>query len=162
MFPVLLQAVSMISVTAGRIRDFLILPELKGEVKEQPAESSDAIVVVNGKFKWGYESEKDLFILFFLQLYEYQYFHSLFRDPPQIPLTLAEKQKIDKEKKKRALEAKEAERKKKEVFLDVFTLLILLLRNRLSLPFYSQCPLFRTQKHHQTRLPNRIRQWYSI
>jgi hypothetical protein len=34
------------------------------------------------------------------------------RDPPQIPLTRAEKQKMEKEKKKRALEAREAAKRK--------------------------------------------------
>jgi hypothetical protein len=51
----MIQAFSMLNVTVTRIRDFLILPELKGEVKEQPSNSNDAIAVENGKFKWGYE-----------------------------------------------------------------------------------------------------------
>jgi hypothetical protein len=70
----MIQAFSMINVTVTRIRDFLILTELKGEVKEQPSNSSDAIVVENGKFKWGYEQIKMnnklkyyfLFFLFFI------------------------------------------------------------------------------------------------
>jgi hypothetical protein len=55
MLPIMIQALSMLDVTVTRIRDFLTLPELKGEVKEQPSDSHDAIVVVNGKFKWGFE-----------------------------------------------------------------------------------------------------------
>jgi hypothetical protein len=53
MLPMMIQAVSMLGVSISRIRDFLILPELKGDIVEEPNNENDAIVVENGKFKWG-------------------------------------------------------------------------------------------------------------
>jgi ABC-type multidrug transport system ATPase subunit len=89
MFPMMSQAIIMLGVSVNRIRDFLILPQLKRmEEKENYDECdvnslSDNVVISikNGRFKWG--------------------------PPPEIPLSQAEKQKIELEKKKREKEAKE-------------------------------------------------------
>jgi hypothetical protein len=55
MLPMMLQAFSMLNVTVTRLRDFLVLPELKEEIKQSPPDMNDAIVVEKGVFKWGCE-----------------------------------------------------------------------------------------------------------
>jgi ABC-type bacteriocin/lantibiotic exporter with double-glycine peptidase domain len=52
MLPVLIQSISTLNITVTRIKDFLILPELKEEVKQEPEDKNDAISVENGTFKW--------------------------------------------------------------------------------------------------------------
>jgi hypothetical protein len=55
MVPMMLQVFSMLNVTVIRLRDFLVLPELKEETKQSPSDLNDAIVVEKGVFKWGCE-----------------------------------------------------------------------------------------------------------
>jgi ABC-type multidrug transport system ATPase subunit len=94
MVPMLSQAFIMLGVSVNRIRDFLILPQLKGmgeksddNETEQTKLPTDVVIGVrNGKFKWG--------------------------PPPEIPLSRAEKQKIEAEQKKREKEAKEKTKEK--------------------------------------------------
>jgi hypothetical protein len=92
MVPMLMQAFIMLSVSVNRIRDYLVLPELKGN--EQDCDNNSevesglpenvVIRVSNGKFKWG--------------------------PPPEIPMSANEIQKIQSEKKKREAEAREKEK----------------------------------------------------
>ncbi|KAH7828103.1 putative Multidrug Resistance Associated Protein (MRP) [Monocercomonoides exilis] len=67
MIPTFLQGVAMIWISQKRIRDFLLLPELKKEPVAEPKESDIALVIENGTFKWG--------------------------DPPDIPMSMEEEQK---------------------------------------------------------------------
>ncbi|KAH7821298.1 putative Multidrug Resistance Associated Protein (MRP) [Monocercomonoides exilis] len=77
MLPIIFQGIGLINVSITRIRDFLILPELKIEKRDKPNDPEVALLIENGTFKWG--------------------------EPPEIPLSMSEKAALKKkmaEKKK--------------------------------------------------------------
>ncbi|KAK2960698.1 Multidrug resistance-associated protein [Blattamonas nauphoetae] len=51
--PYNLQDVQMTVISARRIRDFLLLPEMKIEERAAPSDTSLAITIEGGEFKWG-------------------------------------------------------------------------------------------------------------
>ncbi|KAA6372728.1 MAG: hypothetical protein EZS28_031746, partial [Streblomastix strix] len=70
--PMYIQAVMMIIVGLKRVQDFILLPELKRESYKCPDDSENvALTIENGYFAWG--------------------------DPIQIPLTVAEREQMQKE-----------------------------------------------------------------
>ncbi|KAH7823453.1 putative Multidrug Resistance Associated Protein (MRP) [Monocercomonoides exilis] len=87
MIPTYLQGTAMVHVSQKRIRDFLILPELKKEVINEPSDAEVALTITNGTFKWG--------------------------DFPEIPLSMDEKMKLKEEAERRKMEnAKQIAEKK--------------------------------------------------
>ncbi|KAK2954766.1 Multidrug resistance-associated protein [Blattamonas nauphoetae] len=51
--PYYFQYLQMAAVSAGRIRDFLLLPEMKIEERAPPSDASLSITIDGGEFKWG-------------------------------------------------------------------------------------------------------------
>ncbi|KAA6381010.1 MAG: putative ABC transporter C family member 3, partial [Streblomastix strix] len=79
MLPMFIQAGSMVIISQTRVRDFLILPELKIVEQIKPEDEQLDVEVRNGVFVWG--------------------------DPPEIPLSMVEKQELKKESGRRKKEA---------------------------------------------------------
>ncbi|KAA6379179.1 MAG: putative ABC transporter, partial [Streblomastix strix] len=69
-----LQDIGIVSTSLARVRDFLILPEMKKIIKKSPNNIDNAVEVINSSFCWG--------------------------DPPEIPISAAEKKELQKEQEK--------------------------------------------------------------
>ncbi|KAH7820854.1 putative Multidrug Resistance Associated Protein (MRP) [Monocercomonoides exilis] len=85
MLPMIFQGIGLINVSITRIRDFLVLPELKIEKRDKPSDPTVALMIENGTFKWG--------------------------EPPEIPLSMSEQAAL---KKKMAEKKKEAAQRLRE------------------------------------------------
>ncbi|KAK2941716.1 Multidrug resistance-associated protein [Blattamonas nauphoetae] len=85
MIPTYMQITIMVTILLQRIRQFLLLPELQQERREEPADQDIALQIEGGNYKWA--------------------------DPPEIPLTSAENLVLQKE---RELAKKNAAKKKAE------------------------------------------------
>ncbi|KAA6311354.1 MAG: hypothetical protein EZS28_056141, partial [Streblomastix strix] len=70
-----LQSAIMVMISQARVRDFLVLPELKIIEHIIPDDKQIAVEVKNGEFAWG--------------------------APPEIPMTKTEKQQLEKETQRR-------------------------------------------------------------
>ncbi|KAA6399443.1 MAG: ABC transporter: Multidrug resistance-associated protein, ATP binding protein [Streblomastix strix] len=70
-----MQAIGVVMASQQRVRDFLILPELKNVDQKKPTNPENAVEVTNASFGWG--------------------------SPPEIPISDAEKQEMKKEQEKR-------------------------------------------------------------
>ncbi|KAA6391870.1 MAG: putative Multidrug resistance-associated protein, partial [Streblomastix strix] len=70
-----MQGIGIVIASQQRVRDFLILPELQKVEQKKPTNPENAVEVTNASFGWG--------------------------DPPEIPMSDAEKQEMKKEQEKR-------------------------------------------------------------
>ncbi|KAA6388286.1 MAG: putative Metal resistance protein YCF1 [Streblomastix strix] len=90
MLTMFIQAAGMVMISQARVRDFLILPELKIIPNVAPDSEQIDVEIKNASFRWG--------------------------DPPEIPLSANEKAELENEAKQRQKEAaKEEIRKLKEL-----------------------------------------------
>ncbi|KAK2941288.1 Multidrug resistance-associated protein [Blattamonas nauphoetae] len=81
MLPYYIQSTQTTAISAGRIRDFLLLPEMKIEERAPPSDASLSITIEGGEFKWG--------------------------EAPEVPLTEEEQAELDEKKKEEEKEVKQ-------------------------------------------------------
>ncbi|KAK2953702.1 putative Multidrug resistance-associated protein 1 [Blattamonas nauphoetae] len=79
--PYYMQFWQMTAISAGRIRDFLLLPEMKIEERAAPSDASLSITIEGGEFRWG--------------------------EAPDVPLTEAEQGELEAKRKEEAKKAKQ-------------------------------------------------------
>ncbi|KAK2947718.1 Multidrug resistance-associated protein [Blattamonas nauphoetae] len=79
--PYYMQFWQMTAISAGRIRDFLLLPEMKIEERAAPFDASLSITTEGGEFRWG--------------------------EAPDVPLTEAEQGELEANRKEEAKKAKQ-------------------------------------------------------
>ncbi|KAK2950278.1 Multidrug resistance-associated protein [Blattamonas nauphoetae] len=86
-FPMYIQVMIMVRISHNRIKQFLLLPELQQEVREEPEEADMMLSITDGNYRWA--------------------------DPPEIPMTMAELEMLrqEREKAKKTAAQKKAEAK---------------------------------------------------